>query len=171
MVPRPVSLPDKKQYVALLRKSPIYRTLRADKVVLALLETVMTQYFLTDGPDNLPVFAFAALKAAALEKRVHLFIGRIKGNISKLEIMPKEMTSTMGGGSLPGEELASFGIALKVVPGTISHTKLAKLLRQADPPVISTIASGLVLLDFRTIKEEDEKDLAGVLTSIDQLMH
>jgi L-seryl-tRNA(Ser) seleniumtransferase len=160
-----------KQYVSQLRNCPIYRTLRADKLVLALLETVISQYLVIDGPDKLPVFCFAALKAEVIEERVHLFIGRMKDKLSGLEISPKEMTSTMGGGSLPGESLPSYGVALKAKAGTssrLSDSKLAKLLRQADPPVVSTIAGGLVMLDFRTIKEGDEEDLAQVLINIDQ---
>jgi len=145
-------------------------------MVLALLEAVVSQYLVIGGPDSLPVFAFAALKAEALKERVHLFIGRTKEKLSALEISAREMTSTMGGGSLPGESLPSYGMALKVREGRsrgtskISDSSLAKLLRQADPLVVSTIASGLVMLDFRTIKEDDEEDLARVITTIDQSM-
>jgi L-seryl-tRNA(Ser) seleniumtransferase len=198
------------EYISQLRKCPVYRTLRADKVVLALLETVISQYIAVGGADNLPVFVFAALKREDLMERVHLFIGRVKGKLQALDVSAIEMTSTMGGGSLPGESLPSFGLALKA--GTarsndanqssgssesseiseisetseirgiretgkirkrhentaVSESRLAKLLRQADPPVISTISNGLVMLDFRTIKVEDEEDLASVLLAIDQ---
>jgi L-seryl-tRNA(Ser) seleniumtransferase len=156
-----------KAYVSKLRQSPVYRTLRADKIVLALLESVISQYLVVDGPSNLPVFAFAALKAREIEQRVYLFIGRTKEKLSALEIRPLAMTSTIGGGSLPGESLPSFGVGLKAL-GKTSDDRLADLLRRSHPPVISTISAGQVMLDFRTIKESDEEDLACVLINIDQ---
>jgi L-seryl-tRNA(Ser) seleniumtransferase len=162
------------KYVSQLRQCPIYRTLRADKLVLAVLESVLSQYLVVDGPDSLPVFAFAALKSEALEKRAHLFIGRIEPKLHMLQVSPCKMTSTMGGGSLPGETLPSFGVSIKmqtVKPGkgkTSSEARLAQILRQGDPPVVSTVSNGMVMLDFRTIKEEDEIDLAAALLALDQ---
>ncbi len=159
------------ELVSQLRKCPIYRTLRADKVVLALLETVISQYLLIDGENNLPVFAMAASKAEALKQRAYLFIERVETNLKALQMTATEMTSTMGGGSLPGESLASYGVALKGGSGSaVTEARLAKLLRQADPPVVSTVANGQVLLDFRTIKEEDQEDLAAAILAIDKSM-
>jgi seryl-tRNA(Sec) selenium transferase len=58
-----------------------------------------------------------------------------------------------------------------VKPGkgkTSSEARLAQILRQGDPPVVSTVSNGMVMLDFRTIKEEDEIDLAAALLALDQ---
>ncbi|MBU6453123.1 MAG: L-seryl-tRNA(Sec) selenium transferase [Cyanobacteria bacterium REEB67] len=156
------------EYVARLRKCPIYRTLRADKVVLALLEAVVSQYLIVDGAARLPVFQLAAIKQTEIADRVHSFIDREKANLPALQLTAKETVSTMGGGSLPGEKLPSYALVLTVEGGRLSEAKLAKRLRHCDPPVISTTTAGAVVLDFRTIKEDEEGELAAALRSIQE---
>jgi L-seryl-tRNA(Ser) seleniumtransferase len=156
------------EYISRLRKCPIYRTLRADKVVLALLEAVVSQYLIVDGAAHLPVFQLAALKEVDIAARVHSFIGKEAANLPDLKLSARETISTMGGGSLPGEKLPSCGLALSVRGGRLSEAKLAKRLRHCNPPVISTTGGGVVLLDFRTIKEDEEGDLAAALRSIQE---
>ncbi|MBS1999635.1 MAG: L-seryl-tRNA(Sec) selenium transferase [Cyanobacteria bacterium SZAS LIN-2] len=154
--------------VARLRRCPTYRALRADKLVLALLETVAAQYLLVDGPDRLPVFAMAGLKPEVIRQRVNLFIDKHQPKLDHLTLGLKETQSTMGGGSLPGETLASFALSLSpsAKNGSLSESRLARLLRAGDPPIIATVSAGHVLLDFRTLMPGDEDDLARALSDI-----
>ena len=154
--------------VARLRKSPVYRTLRADKVVIALLEAVVAQYLVVDGAEQLPVFQLAAAKQTNIAGRVRTFIDNESAKLPALALTAVEMTSTMGGGSLPGEKLPSYGLSLVVQNGRINEAKLAKMLRQCQPPVVGTVAAGQVMLDFRTITLEEEADLARALQAIQE---
>ena len=66
--------------------------------------------------------------------------------------------SAVGGGSLPGETLPSFAVAIGGAP-----EELARRLRQGTPPVIGRIADGRLLLDVRTVLEEQEQALIAVV--------
>jgi L-seryl-tRNA(Ser) seleniumtransferase len=70
-----------------------------------------------------------------------------------------EMTATIGGGSVPGETLASVGLRIF----GLSATGLARRLREGDPPVIGRIEADAVLLDLRTVLPSDDARLAGAL--------
>ncbi|CAN5580538.1 L-seryl-tRNA(Sec) selenium transferase [soil metagenome] len=165
----------KSEVVAKLRKSPIYRALRADKMVIGLLEAVLNQYIYVDGYKNLPVFKIAALKQDALLKRAELAAEKLH-DLQCLDISPTALESTMGGGSLPGEVLASAGLAIKVKKrsGSQAHlpsiSSLARLLRQAEPAVIGKVTDNQLHLDFRTISPADENDLLAALRSADQAL-
>jgi len=114
----------------------------------------------------------AAQKANTIEARVNLFIGSTADKLSTLNLTPREMTSTIGGGSLPGEKLPSFGLAIECREdrdgGKLSEARLAKLLRNFEPPIIATVSAGQVMIDFRTLLPEDEEDLSAALQAIDQ---
>lgn len=159
----------KREIVAKLRKSPIYRALRADKMVIALLESVLSQYIYVDGYKSLPVFKLAALKQDALRQRAEITADKLH-NLKCLEASPIELESTMGGGSLPGELLPSAGLAIKIKKPGGSAASLSRLLRQGEPAVIGTVTDNQLLLDFRTIAEDDEDDLICALRSADQAL-
>lgn len=157
----------RKEYVSRLRKCPIYRALRADKVVIGLLECALKQYLYVDGAASLPVYKFASLKKDELMKRALL----LKANLSAcldtesdstetssrtpLNIEAVELKSTMGGGSLPGESLASAGLSLSM--SGISAHRLAETLRRGATPVITTVAEEQVLLDLRAVPEQEDE--------------
>lgn len=153
--------------VAKLRKSPIYRALRADKMVIALLEAVLTQYLYVDGYKRLPVFKLAALKKESLRKRAELAAEKLS-DLHCLQIAAIDLESTMGGGSLPGELLPSAGLAIKITKSNSSLAHLSRLLRQGEPAVIGKVTDNQLCLDFRTIDVSDEADLLAALRSADR---
>lgn len=153
--------------VAKLRKSPIYRALRADKMVIALLEAVLNQYLYVDGYKQLPVFKLAALKKESLRKRAELAAQKLN-DLQCLDLTAIDLESTMGGGSLPGELLPSAGLAIKIKKSNSSLSHLSRLLRQAEPAVIGKVTDNQLCLDFRTIDVSDEADLFAALRSADR---
>lgn len=159
----------KSEVVAKLRKSPIYRALRADKLVIALLESVLTQYIYVDGYKNLPVFQMAALKQDSLRQRAQIATTMLQ-NLQCLDVSLIDLESTMGGGSLPGEMLASAGLSIKVKRSDRSAANLARLLRRGQPAVIGKVTDNRLCLDFRTIAESDEDDLISALRSADKAL-
>jgi L-seryl-tRNA(Ser) seleniumtransferase len=153
-----------KDYVAKLRKCPIYRALRADKVVIALLECALSQYLYVDGVAQLPVYKFAALKQNELLLRAKQLCSKLSA-VNGLSSIAVELQSTMGGGSLPGETLASAGLAL--ASKALSAARLAAKLRAGTTPIVSTVAEERVFIDLRTIDpEEDDLLINSIIEAI-----
>jgi len=154
----------KKAVVSRLRQSPIYRALRADKIVIAMLEAVLNQYIYVDGHKNLPVFQFAALKQSEIAARAHNLCARL-ATLVHIKVATIETASTMGGGSLPGELLPSAGLTLK--SKVASAAALARQLRKCEPPVLGKIEDELVIIDLRTIQNQEESALLAAIAAVD----
>lgn len=151
-----------------VRKNPMYRALRADKLILSLIESVLSLYLTVDPEKELPVLALSAVPSSEIKKRIESFMKSIIDQDKDqfvLEIAATE--STMGGGSLPGETMESFGLSLACKSKT-SASKLARMFRLADPPVIPLIQEERVILDFRTILERDLDCLRMTISQINR---
>lgn len=156
----------KREYVSAMRKDPMYRALRADKLIIALIEIVLTQYLSPDPTESLPVINLASQSPDAIQKRLRLFLSDIeteaKAGGFNLSIVASH--STLGGGSLPGKTLPSF--ALQIESQSQSSAKISASLRGFETPVITTIQDERVQIDFRTILPRDEGDLLRAVRSL-----
>ncbi len=149
--------------VTRLRKDPIYRALRADKLIIALIEIVLAQYLTPEPAQHLPVIALAAQSVESIDRRIQQFIGKLKTS-NKIVFSVVDCLSTLGGGSLPGQTLPSR--ALQVSSSTITSETIARMLRDSDPSILSIIQNDNVLIDFRTILQRDELELEGALMQL-----
>jgi len=149
----------KREYISKLRKDPMYRALRADKLIIALIEIVLTQYLAPEPVESLPVISLASRSVIDIEDGVKAFVQKIESdaNAKGFTLTPVNCQSTLGGGSLPGKTLGSFG--LEIVSAKHSSAQIAALLRQNEPSVITTIHDEKVLIDFRTVLARDLADL------------
>ncbi len=155
----------RKDLVAKLANHPIYRTLRLDKLNIALLESVLLSYLKTDVFECMPALKMAKDSVEDLKKRAEKFVQSIsQESKALLQIEPIGTTSTFGGGSLPGQTLASFGLSL-TANGDISASRLVKYLRLCKTPVIAMVQKEKVILDFRTILPEDEAELLSAINN------
>ena len=101
-----------------------------------------------------------------LKLRVEKFLQLLPAEIrSSFSIEPVSTTSTLGGGSLPGQSLDSFGLSL-TGNGGFSTSKLANRLRQWRTPVISTVHKDRVILDFRAVLAQDEAELLSAINNL-----
>lgn len=153
----------KAKYVSKLRKCPIYRALRADKLVISLIEAVLSQYLYVDRFAELPVFALAARSKADLQKRAETMASAL-ASLSQLKVQALPLQSTMGGGSLPGESQESFGLSIK---STTKAETLADFLRKQNPPVISTISKETIHIDLRCVFVEEDALIIQALEQLD----
>jgi L-seryl-tRNA(Ser) seleniumtransferase len=153
----------KRELVSKLRKDPMYRALRADKLIIALLEIVLAQYLSPEPTESLPVINIASQSVDLIKSRLERFLQQIDSEAKRsgVEFRAVECQSTLGGGSLPGKTLPSF--ALEIRAPNLTSARISTLLRRADPAVISTIQDEKVLIDFRTILDRDETDLLDAL--------
>jgi L-seryl-tRNA(Ser) seleniumtransferase len=140
----------KKEKVAEVKKNPLYRTVRLDKMVIAILEELILSYMKSDY-ENIPAIALLSAENAELEKRAEKIVDELEDVKSEIEIVATE--AFCGGGSLPEESFSSVGI--KIIDSKV--TNLAKRLRMNDPPVIGRIKDEQLILDIRTIFPHEDK--------------
>ena len=143
-------------------KHPLARALRVDKMTLAALLATLDLY-LTGAYAALPVWRMIGLSPEKIAERAAAWRTRLRQDGIDSELKPGE--STVGGGSLPGERLPTTLLAL-VLAKSRANAVLAALRRQAQP-VIARVHDGSVVLDPRTVmEEEDDALLAAIRTAV-----
>lgn len=146
-----------------LRKNPLYRCLRPDKLIISTLESLLADYLTPNYEKSIPVLAMTQATAAEIKQRIDNFLKA--ADLKNLSLTIKPTQSKAGGGSLPDATIASYGL---VIHSSLSATRLAKELRRAPTPVIPLIEHERVIIDFRTITKDDERVLLDSLECIDQ---
>jgi L-seryl-tRNA(Ser) seleniumtransferase len=143
--------------VARLRKSPLYRALRPDKLTLAALQATLAAYIQGTAETDLPLWRMLRMSAEETRARAAAW-GDGLGDAGASEVVAVE--SPVGGGSLPGQTLAGFALALRPGRGAAA---LAERLRTGDPAVVSRVEDGRVLLDPRTVAPADDPALLDAI--------
>jgi L-seryl-tRNA(Ser) seleniumtransferase len=146
----------KADLITRLKKHPLARAIRADKLCLAALSATLLHYLKDEAITEIPIWRMIAALSETLRKRVQNWV-----NILGIgEVI--ESQSTIGGGSLPDETLPTFVLALSVHSpnNTLEH------LRACQPPVIARLEADKVIFDPRTIMPEQENDLLSAIRSI-----
>jgi L-seryl-tRNA(Ser) seleniumtransferase len=137
--------------VARLRRDPLARAMRPDKVTLAGVAATLGLYRAGRAEAEIPVWRMIATPALELEARARALAALLGGAAEVVETQ-----ATVGGGSLPGETLPSFGLAI----GGRSADRLLGALRRGSPPVVGRIEAGRVVLDLRTVSPGRDADVA-----------
>jgi L-seryl-tRNA(Ser) seleniumtransferase len=149
----------RKEIVERLRKHPLYRALRSDKLRLAALEATLVAHQRDKASTEIPAFQMLALSEAEIEQRAKAVIEQIAATDLKLSLEPGE--SAVGGGTAPTSKLPTTLIA--VAHPQKSAAELEQQLRRSSPPVIARVADDKVLLDLRTVSPEDVSSLIAAL--------
>jgi L-seryl-tRNA(Ser) seleniumtransferase len=126
-----------------LRRHPLQRALRADKLTLAALEGTLT--LAVDAPHEIPVLRMLRESPELVKVRAAQLAALVGGEV-------EETIAKAGGGSLPLAELPSFACAVE--------EELAVKLRASDPPVIAVVRDGRTLLDCRTLTDGEVEEVA-----------
>jgi len=146
----------RKKYIDVLRKHPLYRALRVDKMVIAGLEQVILSY-LKKEEGRIPIWRMISTSLDVLRKRGEEISARLSA--FGISASLKESRSTVGGGSLPGETLPTIILCLS---SSITPENLAERFRSLDFPIIGRIEKNRFVLDLRTIfPEQDELIVQG----------
>jgi len=132
--------------VSRLKKHPLARAIRADKLCLAALTATLLHYLKDEAESEIPIWRMISILPEALEQRACSWV-QVLG---QGEVIPSQ--STVGGGSLPDEMLPTFVLALSIH----NPNRFVESLRRTIPPVIARVENGLVILDPRTVLPEQE---------------
>jgi L-seryl-tRNA(Ser) seleniumtransferase len=139
-----------------LRRNPMFRALRLDKLILAMLETTL-RHTLLEQWDRIPALRMISLPAGTIRARAQALAARLEGANS--EVIPGQ--SVLGGGSTPEQSIPTWLIAI-AAPGLAG---VERRLRSHDPPVVARIENDRLLIDLRTVEPDDETTLAAALQS------
>lgn len=151
----------RKRLVDQIRKDPLFRTYRVDKLTYAALEATLHQY-LAAATDEIPSLHMLGISADEIAQRCRHVCNRVENANLHTEFVETE--SAIGGGTTPKARLKSFAIALK--HASHNANELLRTLRQLDPPVIARIEDGQVLLDLRTVEPERDDFLINALNRL-----
>jgi L-seryl-tRNA(Ser) seleniumtransferase len=147
----------KARLIRALKREPLFRALRCDKMVFAALEATIDLH-LRKATDEIPALHLLSLPTERLEARGRALLARVRE--LPIEVRLGENTTEIGGGALPRSRVRS--IALEFT-GAFPPNELAACLRAATPPVVGYVAGGRFRLDLRTIfPEQDELVVAAL---------
>jgi L-seryl-tRNA(Ser) seleniumtransferase len=131
-----------------LRRHPLQRAVRTDKLSLAALEGTLRLYL--DAPERIPVLRMLAQDTATVRARAERLASLVGGSI-------EETVGRVGGGALPLAELPSFACAVE--------ESLSAPLRHGEPPVVGVLRDGKLLLDCLTLADAEVDEVAAAVSA------
>ena len=145
-------------YIDKMKKHPLTRAFRPDKLSLAALEAALRIYrYPGEALRRIPAIAMLAARPEDLRRRAEDLAERLRTLYPGWEILARETTDETGGGSLPNVQLPGWAVALK--PDGLSVDDLEKRLRNGRLPVILRIHDGMAMLSLRTILPDEDEEL------------
>lgn len=140
--------------ISILERHPLARAVRIDKLSLASLTMTLQHYLLNESEKKIPIWRMISASAEEIKDRANL----LKEGL-EVQSTVVESRSPIGGGSLPGETLPSWVLAIHCGDTAGGADRVLNNLRTCDKPVIGRIADEQVLLDPRTVLPEQDADL------------
>jgi L-seryl-tRNA(Ser) seleniumtransferase len=151
----------KKSLLDAIKNNPLTRALRIDKLTLAALESTLLLYLDEErAMEEVPTLRMLKVDRTILKKKGRRLLKRLTGTTrDKVEISLREDVSQVGGGALPLQELQTIVLAIK--PIDFSVNRLEESLRKGQPPIVSRISKDELILDMRTVFDEEIPLLAA----------
>jgi len=156
----------RRDLVAAMKRNPLARALRVDKMTLAALEATLKAFFAPDrGRDEIPVIRMLSRAAADLEREARSLAARIEhGAGSEISAQVVASESEAGGGSQPVTPIPTHAIALR--HRSLSPDALAARLRAHATPIVARIQDGAVMIDPRTLLPGDDAEIAAFFSAL-----
>lgn len=157
----------RREVIKRLRKHPLYRALRVDKMIYAALEATLEIYRRETTSEEIPIWQMLSMTEVVIKERIENFAQNLhqkRGENHFLQLTIIEGNSVIGGGSAPMTQLKTSLLALR--HEKMSAAKLEKELRLSKPAIITRILEDKVLIDLRTVSESEEVELSEVLEKI-----
>ncbi len=149
----------RRDLIARMRADPLARAVRPDKAILAAVATTLGIYVVGRAAVDIPIWRTIGLDAEALRTRAEWIRGlcRVQGKEPAVRVV--ELRSPVGGGSLPGQTLPSFGVAVPVR----SASRAAAALRNGEPRILARVEDGEAVFDLRTVVPFGDGDLVRAI--------
>jgi L-seryl-tRNA(Ser) seleniumtransferase len=153
----------KREYVSPLKKHPLFRALRPDKLCLAALQHTLVIYLKGEAAEKIPVLKMMSMRPEEILRRAENVVAKTGLTPDRIRII--EGRSTIGGGSTPGETLPTFLISISP---KASPDRFAARLRAGSSPVVARIFDNSVCFDLRTVLPSQDDTIAEIIkTEID----
>jgi L-seryl-tRNA(Ser) seleniumtransferase len=150
----------KKKFVTALKREPVFRALRCDKLCLAALQATVDLH-LSQQPGVIPTLGLVQVSEDELRARATSICDQLSQQSCNLQVAVGSSVAKVGGGTLPKSNMPS--VVIEIVPGNCSPLEFASRLRSATPPVIGYLANDCFKLDVRTIfPEQDDLVVAAI---------
>jgi L-seryl-tRNA(Ser) seleniumtransferase len=150
----------RKDLVARLRKDPLARAMRPDKSILTAVAATLAVYRAGRATAEIPVWRMLSTPLAVLRDRAATLVAGLPAGAAQVV----DLEATVGGGSAPGQVIASAGLALGAGGGSRADRLLARL-RAGEPCVIGRIERDRVVLDLRTVEPAEDRRVAAALAA------
>jgi L-seryl-tRNA(Ser) seleniumtransferase len=145
-----------------MRRNPLYRALRSDKLRLVALEATLESFLRGSRP---PTLEMLALPLNEIAERANEFVSKIKEQgLLTLSVQTVDTQSAVGAGSAPISSLPTIAIA--VTGERFTPNQIADNLRQWNPPIITRIVDDRVLIDLRTVTSSEEMEIDRALCAL-----
>lgn len=155
-----------REYIEKIQKNPLTRAMRIDKLTLAGFEATLMEYIDEEKAiDNIPTLRMLLQKPEEIKERAKRIAKRLKKEIKDVQITVMADTSRAGGGSLPELDFPTYVVSVR--SDNVSLNEVEERLRNGNPPIISRIKEGFLIIDARTIRTQDIDDLVkGVKSAL-----
>jgi L-seryl-tRNA(Ser) seleniumtransferase len=147
----------KKRFIAALKREPLFRALRCDKLVLSALQATVDLHL--DKAGRIPAIALLQVSEDQLRARAAAIVSRLQA--LPLQVAIGSGRVKVGGGTLPKSTMSS--ITIEIVPGNRSLADFAARLRASNPPLVGYIANARFKLDLRTIFPHQDDAVVEVI--------
>jgi len=154
----------KRELIEKIQKHPLARAVRIDKLTLAALEATLMEY--VDGAqakEHIPTLRMLLEDPGTIKTRAKKIASLIKREIKDAVLQVMEDSSQAGGGSLPEVEFPTYVVAIR--PENISVNELEERLRKGEPAIIARIQGNSLILDARTIGDQEITAVAHAVTA------
>jgi L-seryl-tRNA(Ser) seleniumtransferase len=148
-----------------VRKDPLFRALRVDKLTLASFEATLRLYLDEETLlKEVPFYRILSAPVDEVKARAEALAERIRREVSGLDVSVQEDVARPGSGTLPIEEVASYSVAM--TPTSDHAQEMARRLRLRPVPIFTKIRDDKVLLDMRTVFPEEEDDVVAAVAEV-----
>jgi L-seryl-tRNA(Ser) seleniumtransferase len=155
-----------RELVGKIRSNPLFRAVRVDKMFYAALEATLLAY-LREDYDTIPALRMMRVSDEELKSRAEHLMRRLHVTCPRLHFEVIVSRSVLGGGAAPGSTLPTHVLAVSST--SMKADEIAEKLRQWETPIIARVEDRRVLLDLRTVTQEEEAAVAAALEGMGEL--
>jgi L-seryl-tRNA(Ser) seleniumtransferase len=150
------------ELIARLRRDPLARASRADKAILAGVAATLAIYRAGRAALDIPVWEFIARRPDELRRRAEWIRGQALTTAGREDVTLVALESPVGGGSLPGQVLPSFGVSVRAA----SPSRAAAILRRGPDRILARILDGAIVFDLRTVAPFEDGTIARRIADV-----